>query len=247
MLISTSITGDELLIRQKNKPTQFLFLEGSQLRNYLLRKSQIANIYMSRDAYSIYASVLNGVPLFVVHPSHTRHDEATNQEDSKKSTNRGSSSGSSNQGSSNQKSSKQSSSNQGSSQRAPSPPVVDLDSSEDEADAAPPPLGMYEWIEANNKELEDIVCKKKPRSDYLRQTRETRTNCDTNTFDALSQRLNDCTSQDSVAKCVKKLLRFVHPDKLSDREQKCGQSISQNLNEVVQAMSDRERAGMCPP
>ena len=75
LFLTSSISGDEVVVQRKGHPTQFLHIDGVDLKKFLERKTG-ASVYVSSDIYRLYKDSLHDVhPLYIVYPSHTRHSK----------------------------------------------------------------------------------------------------------------------------------------------------------------------------
>lgn len=230
LLISMSLTED-FMIRQKGKPSQFMLLDYAALSRYLKKKADKGiNLYLSQDAFNLLESELSKIlhmdNVHVVHPAYTHTKKAQ----------AASSSHDSNQADE--------------TNQADEPNQADDSNQADEANQADeenedshaasqdePPIGLYKWVAKNNTSLQGILCSNDTRSKFLRQ--ESAPSCNAIEFDRLSSNLS-CEAGMTVKKCVRNLLKHLHPDKLASEDARCGEEMYKQLSQIKNELDTRD-------
>ena len=210
LLISLSLSGDEVIIQQKNHPTQFIYMDANRLHKFLSKKG--GTLYVGKNVYDLYPEAFRNMNINIVHPSHTRRQEPSAESHDDQQNN---------------KTDKKNNGKQG----ASSPTVVELSSDDDDDIDSQPPRGLYVWINDENKTIENILCKNHTRKQYLAQSKSVREKCTKATFEHLDKQLT-CSNSDTMRSCIRKLLFHLHPDKLDSEKKECGMAMFQELSEA---------------
>ena len=223
LLISISLTED-FMIRQKGKPSQFIVLDYASLSRYLKKKADKGiNLYLSPDAFKLLESELsknlNMETVHIVYPAYT-HTNKAQASSSSHNPNRDQA-GSSSQNPNNDQA--------GSSSQNPN--------QTQNTQTAEPPIGLYKWVAKYNTSLHGILCSNDTRSKFLRQ--ESGPSCTPNEFDRISSNLS-CEAGMTVKKCVRNLLKHIHPDKLSPEDARCGEEMYKQLAQIKSELDARD-------
>lgn len=229
ILLTSSISGDEVILQQRGKPTQFMFIDGRDLHRIVTRDPR-ATVYISPDVLDRYGEVFATMAgVRVVWPSHTRSTQRRGPQQSSGARPSGS---------------------EGASSSARPPSVIDLDDGSEQQTEGPalgaeqeetegPALGLYEWIGRQPCTLKHLLCRDSERSDYLRQVAGVRAHCSTPQFDALTKDLH-CEQGQGIHRCVtRNLLRFLHPDKVGVQDSKCAEAITKEVTSAYNEVRDQ--------
>jgi len=237
-LISIGLTN-EFIIYQKNKPLQFMVLDLHAISNFLKRKiDKGINLYLSKDAFILLepelSKFVNMETIHIVHPAYTRTDagfssQAHPNQNANPAPNQGASSSQAHQNTG--ASSSQAQSNQDSSNEQNIHELSDAESDNDE-----PPIGVYAWTNKYNTTLETLLCSNDMRTRFLRH--ETRPKCNSSRFNELSSKLS-CEPGTSMKKCVRDLLKHLHPDKLSSEQKNCGEEMYKQVSQLKTELEQR--------
>ena len=224
ILMTLSITGAELVIQRKDKPTNFEVADSRHLIMFLKQKLREPgiNFYLASNIFELYktelAKVFESRVLHIAHPSSTRlRPQTTSGASSSHSS--GSSSTYTRQRVSN---------------------VVEMDD-EDENDASSTrPMGLFEWLGHNSHTTAEVICKNDVRKQYLTETRNNssdfQSKCPVPVFEKLLGRL-DCNPQDERRKCARRLLLFTHPDKFQNPLEKgCASEMYKHISDAKSEM-----------
>lgn len=214
VLISVSITGSEFVVHQKQRPDQFVVMSDREIRGFLLlKKKQNVSIYIQKDAFDVLQAMLDAKFLVSLELN------VVFPANTRRKT-------------------------QGSSSSTQSPPA---------SETRPPPAsetsstsntrfipeGLYEWTGKRGKSLTDIICDDSTRTSYLEQA--TRNVCDRKSFQTLTGGVGKCERGEHIQRCVRRLLRNLHPDKLNDSLKACGQEMYKELSGANAEMKLRPR------
>lgn len=213
LLINLSLSGDEVIIQQKDHPTQFIYIDAHRLHKFLTKKG--GTLYVGKQVYDLYPEAFHNMNINVVYPSHTRRQEPSSTEPHDA-----------------QQNNKKTDQENDRKQETSSPVVQELSSDDDDdIDTQPPPRGLYVWINDENKTIEKMLCENNTRKRYLAQSKGVREKCTKGTFDHLDKQVT-CSNSDTMRSCMRKLLFHLHPDKLDSKNKECGMAMFQELSEA---------------
>ena len=220
--MTLSITGAEIVIQRKDRPTNFEVADSRHLIMFLKQKLREPgiNFYLASNIFELYKSELAKIfesrVLHIAHPSSTRlRPQTTSGASSSHSS--GSSSTYTRQRVSN---------------------VVEMDEDEDEPSMRP--IGLFEWLGHNSHTTAEVVCKNDVRKKYLTEVRNSSSNfknkCPAPVFEKFLGKL-DCTPDDQRRKCARRLLLFTHPDKFQNPLEKgCASEIYKHISDAKSEM-----------
>lgn len=218
ILMTLSITGAEIVIQRKDKPTHFEVADSRNLILFLKQKLREpgTNFYLASNIFELYKTELTRVFesrfLHVAHPSSTR----LRPQSSEASSNSHSSASSSTQHVSN---------------------VVEMD---DDDEPSMRPIGLFEWLGHNSHTTAEVICKNDVRKKYLTEARINSSNfknkCPAPLFEEFLGKL-DCTPDDQRKKCARRLLLFTHPDKFQNSLEKgCASEMYKHISDAKSEM-----------
>ena len=216
IFVTSSISGEELVMQQRGKPLQFMVLDGAHLRRYLTR-TQGTTVYVSPDVLERYQDALESIEhVRIVHPTRTRHAKRRRDDDDPSS----------------------------SQHRTDDPPPASSSSDEPQniheldSDDEEPPLGLYAYIGKQSFNLRQLVCHDAKRQAYLHQHPDVRKHCTSTQFQSLSQPLH-CHEGMPFRKCARDLLKYLHPDKADSEHKACAEAMYKEVNFALHELGDQ--------
>ena len=230
ILMTLSITGAEIVIQRKDRPTNFEVADSRHLIMFLKQKLREPgiNFYLASNIFELYKSELAKIfesrVLHIAHPSSTRlrpetsgASSSSNSHSSENTHTHGHTHGHTHQRVSN---------------------VVEMDEDEDEPSMRP--IGLFEWLGHNSHTTAEVVCKNDVRKKYLTEVRNSSSNfknkCPAPVFEKFLGKL-DCTPDDQRRKCARRLLLFTHPDKFQNPLEKgCASEIYKHISDAKSEM-----------
>ena len=222
ILMTLSITGAEIVIQRKDKPTHFEVADSRNLILFLKQKLREPgiNFYLASNIFELYktelAKVFESRVLHIAHPSSTRLRPQTTS------------------GASSSTSSESSSTH---TQRVSN--VVEMDEYEND-ESSTRPIGLFEWLGHNSHTTAEVICKNDVRKKYLTEARNNssdfKNKCPAPLFEEFLGKL-DCTPDDQRKKCARRLLLFTHPDKFQNPLEKgCASEMYKHISDAKSEM-----------